>query len=152
LAKSPKVLILNGPNLNMLGVREPAIYGRDTLADIGRMCVKRAKELGFALDFRQSNLEGELVTWIQEARAGASGIIINPGAYGHTSIALLDALQIAEKPAIEVHLSNIHRREAFRHQTYTSQAVIGVVCGFGARGYVLALEAMADLISKKVRS
>ncbi len=152
MAKSPKVLILNGPNLNMLGIREPAIYGRDTLADIGKMCTQRAKELGFTLDFRQSNLEGELVTWIQEARDGASGIIINPGAYGHTSIALLDALQVAEKPAIEVHLSNIHRREAFRHHTYTSQAAIGVICGFGARGYVLALEAMADLISKKVRS
>jgi 3-dehydroquinate dehydratase II len=152
LAKSPKILILNGPNLNMLGVREPTIYGRDTLADVERMCSRRAEELGLAIDFRQSNLEGELVTWIQEARDGAAGIVINPGAYGHTSIALLDALQLAEKPTIEVHLSNIHRREAFRHHTYTSQAAVGVICGFGARGYVLALEAMPELISKKVRS
>ncbi|MGH6894393.1 MAG: type II 3-dehydroquinate dehydratase [Dongiaceae bacterium] len=152
MAKSPKVLILNGPNLNMLGVREPAIYGRDSLSDISRMCARRAKELGLAVDFRQSNLEGELATWIQEARGGAAGIIINPGAYGHTSIALLDALQIAETPVIEVHLSNIHRREAFRHHTYTSQAATGVICGLGAHGYVLALEAMAGLISKKVRS
>lgn len=152
MAKSPKILILNGPNLNMLGVREPAIYGRDTLSDVEKMCSRRAEELGLAIDFRQSNLEGELVTWIQEARDGAAGIIINPGAYGHTSIALLDALQIAEKPTIEVHLSNIHRREAFRHHTYTSQVAIGVICGFGAHGYVLALEAMAGSISKKVRS
>lgn len=152
MAKSPKILILNGPNLNMLGLREPAIYGRDTLSDIGRGCGRRAKELGLAVDFRQSNQEGELVTWIQEARSEAAGIIINPGAYGHTSIALLDALQIAEKPVIEVHLSNIQRREAFRHHTYTSQAATGVICGLGAHGYVLALEAMADLISKKDRS
>jgi 3-dehydroquinate dehydratase-2 len=152
LAKSPKVLILNGPNLNMLGVRETAIYGSDTLADIERMCARHAKELGLAVDFRQSNIEGELVTWIQEARTGADGIVINPGAYGHTSIALLDALRLADKPSIELHLSNIHRREAFRHHTYTSQAATGVICGFGAHGYVLALEAMADLINKKDRA
>lgn len=135
----------------MLGVREPEIYGRDTLSDISRMCARRAKELGLTVDFRQSNLEGELVTWIQEARGGAVGIVINPGAYGHTSIALLDALQIAGKPVIEVHLSNIHRREAFRHHTHTSQAAIGVICGLGAHGYVLALEGIADLINKKDR-
>lgn len=152
LAKSPKILILNGPNLNMLGVRETVIYGSDTLADIERMCASRAKELTLAVDFRQSNMEGELVTWIQEARSGADGIIINPGAYGHTSIALLDALRIADRPVIELHLSNIHRREAFRHHTYTSQAATGIICGFGARGYVLALEAMAELISKKDRA
>jgi 3-dehydroquinate dehydratase-2 len=145
-------LILNGPNLNMLGVREPSIYGRDSLDDIAKMCARRAKELGLAVDFRQSNLEGELVTWIQQARGKAAGIVINPGAYGHTSIALLDALQIAELPAVEVHLSNIHRREEFRHHTYTSRAVTGVICGLGAQGYVLALEAMAGLIKKKDRA
>jgi 3-dehydroquinate dehydratase-2 len=149
LAKSPKILILNGPNLNMLGVRETAIYGTDTLADIERMCVRRAKELSLAVDFRQTNLEGELITWVQEARTGAAGIIINPGAYGHTSIALLDALRMANKPVIELHLSNIHRREAFRHHTYTSQAATGIICGLGAHGYVLALAAMAELISRK---
>jgi 3-dehydroquinate dehydratase-2 len=152
LAKSPKILILNGPNLNMLGVRETAIYGTETLADIERMCVRRAKELSLAVDFRQTNMEGELVTWVQEARTGSTGIIINPGAYGHTSIALLDALRMADKPVIELHLSNIHRREAFRHHTYTSQAATGIICGFGAHGYVLALDAMAKLISKKDRS
>ncbi|MEZ5830392.1 MAG: type II 3-dehydroquinate dehydratase [Dongiaceae bacterium] len=149
MAKSPKILILNGPNLNMLGVRETAIYGPHSLADIKRMCARRAKELGLALDFRQSNLEGELVTWVQEARTGAAGIIINPGAYGHTSIALLDALRMTNKPVIELHLSNIFRREAFRHHTYTSQAATSVICGLGAHGYVLAVDAMAELVSKK---
>lgn len=149
MAKSPKILILNGPNLNMLGVRETAIYGSDTLADIEKMCARRAKALGLALDFRQTNMEGELVTWTQQARTGAAGIIINPGAYGHTSIALLDALRVTGKPVIELHLSNIHRREAFRHHTYTSQAATGIICGLGAHGYVLAVEAMAELISKK---
>lgn len=136
----------------MLGVRETAIYGSQTLADIQRLCTRRAKDLRIAVDFRQSNLEGELVTWVQEARTGADGIVINPGAYGHTSIALLDALRMADKPVIELHLSNIHRREAFRHHTYTSQAATGVICGLGAHGYVLAVEAMAELISKKDRA
>lgn len=138
--------MLNGPNLNMLGVRDPAIYGRDTLADIEKMCARRAKELGLTVDFRQSNIEGELVTWMQESRGKAAGIVINPGAYGHTSIALLDALQVAELPVIEVHLSNIHRRESFRHHTYTSQAATGIICGLGAKGYLLALDAIAGLI------
>lgn len=148
MAKSPNILILNGPNLNMLGVREPSIYGRDTLSDIAKICAKRGKELGLTVDFRQSNLEGELVTWIQQARAKAAGIIINPGGYGHSSIALLDALQIAELPVIEVHLSNIHRRERFRHHTFTSKAATGVICGLGARGYALALDAIADLVKQ----
>ena len=149
LAKSPKILILNGPNLNMLGVRDPAIYGKDTLADIAKQCAQQAKKLGLAADFRQSNLEGELVTWIQQARGAAAGIVINPGGYGHTSVALLDALQVAELPVIEVHLSNIHRRERFRHHTFTSQAATGVICGLGAKGYLLALDAMAGLIGKR---
>ena len=152
MAKSPNILILNGPNLNMLGVRETAIYGSNTLADIERMCTRRGKELSLAVDFRQSNLEGELVTWVQQARTNAAGIVINPGAYGHTSIALLDALRMADKPVIELHLSNIHRREAFRHHTYTSQAATGIICGLGAHGYVLAVEAMAELTSKKDRA
>lgn len=152
MAKSPKILILNGPNLNMLGVRETAIYGSDSLADIERTCGRRAKALGISLDFRQTNHEGELVTWVQQARTAAAGIIINPGAYGHTSIALLDALRMTDKPVIELHLSNIHRRESFRHHTYTSQAATGIICGFGPHGYVLALEAMAELISRKDRA
>ena len=145
----PRALILNGPNLNMLGVREPSVYGRDTLDDIAKQCEKRAVDVGLAVDFRQSNHEGELVTWIQQARAEAAGIIINPGAYGHTSIALLDALLIAELPVIEVHLSNIFRREEFRHHTYVSQAASGVICGLGAQGYLLALEALATLLKNK---
>ena len=149
MARSPKILILNGPNLNMLGVRDPAIYGKDTLADIAKLCAQQAKKLGLTADLRQSNLEGELVTWIQQARGTAAGIVINPGGYGHSSIALLDALLVAELPVIEVHLSNIHRRESFRHHTFTSQAAVGVICGLGAKGYVLALEAMAGLIGKR---
>ena len=143
------IYILNGPNLNLLGTREPEKYGRSSLADVEKLCQATAKRFGLDIVFRQSNMEGELVTWIQEARTAANGIVINPGAYGHTSIALLDALRMADKPVIELHLSNIHRREAFRHHTYTSQAATGVICGFGAHGYVLALDAMAELISKK---
>lgn len=149
LAKSKSILVLNGPNLNMLGVRQPEVYGRDTIADIARACAAEAKALGLGVDFRQSNHEGELVTWIQEARGAKAGIIINPGAYGHTSIALLDALTLAELPVIEVHLSNIHRREPFRHQTYVSQIATGVICGLGAQGYLLALQAMANLVNPK---
>jgi 3-dehydroquinate dehydratase-2 len=149
LANLSRALILNGPNLNMLGVREPSIYGHDTLDDIAKNCGKRAGELGLEIDFRQSNHEGELVTWIQEARGTAAGIIINPGAYGHTSIALLDALLISELPVIEVHLSNIFRREEFRHHTYVSQAASGVICGLGAQGYLLALDALATILKNK---
>ena len=151
MSKQPLVLVLNGPNLNMLGVRQPAIYGRATLADIAKACKAAARDLKLALDFRQSNHEGELVDLIQAARLKANGLIINPGAYGHTSIALLDALLIAELPVIEVHLSNIHARERFRHHTYTSQAASGVICGLGADGYVLALRAMHSLLSRKGR-
>jgi 3-dehydroquinate dehydratase-2 len=143
---NPKVLILNGPNLNMLGVREPAVYGRDTLADVEKLCRKTAKTLGLAIDFRQSNLEGELVTWIQQARGRMAGIIINAGAYTHTSVALLDALSLTELPVIEVHLSNIYKREAFRHKSYISPVARGVLCGFGAHGYALALEGLACMV------
>ncbi|HEX5599006.1 MAG: type II 3-dehydroquinate dehydratase [Pseudomonadota bacterium] len=142
------VYVLNGPNLNMLGLREPAIYGAETLADVQRRVESRAAQLGLTVDFRQSNFEGELVTWVQEAREKASGIILNAGAYTHTSIALLDALNAAELPVIEVHLSNIFRRESFRHHSYISLAARGVICGFGSKGYELALDAMADILSR----
>jgi 3-dehydroquinate dehydratase-2 len=141
------IFVLNGPNLNLLGVREPSIYGAETLADVQRRTEARAKGLGLAVDFRQSNSEGELVTWIQEAREKASGIILNAGAYTHTSVAILDALGAAEKPVIELHLSNVFRRESFRHHSYVSPAAQGVICGFGPKGYELAVEAMADLLA-----
>lgn len=145
------ILVLNGPNLNLLGQREPAVYGRDTLCDIERLAASKGKALGLGVDFRQSNSEGEIVGWIQEARTTAAGIILNAGAYTHTSIAILDALQSAEVPVIEVHLSNIFRREPYRHHSYVSQAATGVICGLGAKGYELALEAMADILVKKTR-
>ncbi len=141
------IYVLNGPNLNLLGVREPAVYGRDTLADVRRKAEARAATLGLAVDFRQSNSEGELVDWIQEAREKADGIVLNAGAYSHTSIAILDALQAAEKPVIEVHLSNIFRRDSYRQHSYVSLAAAGVICGLGSKGYELALEAMADILA-----
>jgi 3-dehydroquinate dehydratase II len=139
------ILVLNGPNLNLLGVREPKTYGSETLADIEEACLERAAALDLALDFRQSNHEGQLVDWIQEARESADGIIINAGAYTHTSIAILDALRACELPIIEVHLSNIYRRESFRHRSFVSRAATGVVAGLGAKGYELAVEAIAGL-------
>jgi len=142
----PTVFVLNGPNLNLLGVRDPSIYGRDTLGDIEERCAARAAALGLELDFRQTNHEGQLVDWIQEARESADGIILNAGALTHTSVALLDALSAAELPVIEVHLSNIFRRESFRHHSYVSLAASGVICGLGAQGYELALDAIANLI------
>ncbi len=142
------ILVLNGPNLNLLGVREPETYGRDTLADIEEACLERAAELDLAVDFRQSNHEGQLVDWIQEAREAADGIVLNPGAYTHTSIAILDALRAADLPIIEVHLSNIHRRESYRRRSYVSEAAQGIICGFGGHGYLLALDAMARLIKR----
>jgi len=142
----PIVSILNGPNLNLLGVRDPSIYGRDTLGDIEERCTARAAALGLEIDFRQTNHEGQLVDWIQEARESADGIILNVGALTHTSVALFDALSAAELPVIEVHLSNIFRRESFRHHSYVSLAANGVICGLGAQGYELALDAVASLI------
>lgn len=143
------VFALNGPNLNMLGLREPSIYGAETLADVQRRTEARAAQLGLTVDFRQSNIEGELVTWIQQAREAASGIILNAGAYTHTSLALLDALNAAELPAIELHLSNVFRRESFRHHSYISLGVRGVICGFGPKGYELAIEAIADILGQQ---
>jgi 3-dehydroquinate dehydratase-2 len=145
------IYVLNGPNLNLLGQREPAIYGRDTLDDIARLAKAKAATLGLSVEFRQSNSEGELVDWIQEARTKAAGLILNAGALTHTSIALLDALQAAELPVVEVHLSNIFRREAFRQHSYVSLGASGVICGFGAKGYELALDALADILVKKTR-
>ena len=141
------IFVLNGPNLNLLGVREPAIYGAETLADVGRRTQARAQALGLAVDFRQSNHEGKLLDWIEEARESASGIILNAGALTHTSVAILDALNAAELPVIEVHLSNVFRREEFRHHSFVSPAAQGVICGFGAKGYELAIEAMASILA-----
>jgi len=146
LTDRPSILILNGPNLNMLGQREPAIYGRDTLDDIEAACKAKAAELGLDIDFRQSNREGELVEWAQVAGQWFQGIIVNAAGYTHTSVALLDALMVSGLPVIEVHLSNIFRREEFRHHSYVSRAATGVICGFGLKGYVLALDAMAKLV------
>jgi 3-dehydroquinate dehydratase II len=142
----PTIFVLNGPNLNLLGVREPSVYGSDTLADIEERCLARAAVLDLRIDFRQSNHEGQLVDWIQEARESAEGIVLNAGALTHTSVAVLDALSAAGLPVIEVHLSNIFRRERFRHHSYVSLAARGVICGLGAHGYELALEALAILI------
>ena len=147
MARTRKILILNGPNLNLLGQREPEVYGRETLADIERACAKTARTLGLEVDFRQSNREGELVDWIQQARDGHDGIVINAGAYSHTSVAILDALLAAERPVIEVHLSNLFKRESFRHHSYISQAAQGVICGLGAAGYLYALDALGRRLS-----
>ena len=138
-----QILILNGPNLNLLGQREPEIYGQTTLGDIETMCRAEAARLGLALECRQSNREGELVSWVQDAPARFAGLILNAGAYSHTSVALLDALRALSLPLIEVHLSNIYQRESFRHHSYVSQAAAGVICGFGPEGYRLALSALA---------
>lgn len=132
----------------MLGLREPEIYGKATLAEIEAACRKRAGTLGLALTFRQSNSEGELVTWVQDARGSQDGLIINAGALTHTSVALLDALKLFDAPVIELHLSNIFARENFRHKSYISRAADGVICGFGATGYELALDAMNRLLTK----
>jgi len=146
MKKTLPILVLNGPNLNMLGVREPKTYGKDTLRDLEVACQKTAKSLGLSIDCRHSNVEGELVSWIQEARRKHSGIVINAGGYSHTSVAILDALSLVEKPVIEVHITNIHAREEFRHNSLVSRAAKGVICGLGIKGYTLALQAMADLI------
>ena len=144
----PNVFVLNGPNLNMLGTREPQTYATQTLADIEKMAVAEGKTLGLEVTCKQSNIEGELVTWVQEARGTADGILINAGAYTHTSVDLLDALNAAELPAVEVHLSNIYQREAFRHHSYISPAAVGVIAGLGSQGYLLALQALARLLAR----
>jgi len=142
---SKPIYVLSGPNLNLLGAREPEIYGHQTLEDVRRLCEARASALGRTVVFRQSNHEGELIDWIQEAREKAAAVVINPAGYGHTSVAILDALKMVAIPVIECHLSNPAAREAFRHQTYVSLAATGVVSGFGAASYELAVEAAAGL-------
>ena len=139
-----RILVLNGPNLNMLGIREPKTYGTQTLADIEAMCVKIGKSLKLAVECRQSNREGELCEWIQGAYGKMDGIIINPGGYSHTSVAIRDAISAVAIPTVEVHLSNIHAREEFRHHSFISAVAVGVICGLGATGYRLALEALAE--------
>ncbi len=142
-----KILVLNGPNLNMLGMREPEVYGTITLNEIKGRVEAKAAALGLEVDFRQSNIEGELVSWIQEARGSAGAIILNAGAYSHTSVAILDALKAVGLPVVEVHLSNIFGREPFRHHSYVSLAAEGVICGLGPLGYELALEALAERLA-----
>ena len=140
-----KILILNGPNLNLLGTREPEIYGAETLAQIEDACAARAGELSLAIDCRQSNSEGDLVDWIQEGGRDFDAIILNAGGYTHTSVAILDALKGCGVPVIEVHLSNILQREEFRHHSYVSRAARGIIAGFGSHGYLLALDAARNL-------
>jgi 3-dehydroquinate dehydratase-2 len=144
------IYVLNGPNMNMLGTREPEKYGRATLADVEKLCRATAKRFGLELVFRQSNMEGELVNWIQEAHAKkAVGLVINPAGYTTTSIAIMDALLAIKLPVIEIHITNIHRRESFRHDSYVSKAAKAVVCGFGIDGYALAITGLAGLIGAK---
>ena len=142
-----RILVLNGPNLNLLGTREPEIYGQATLDEIEQACLDHAQDLEMSVDFRQSNGEGELVNWVQEAAENHHGIIINAAAYSHTSIALMDAIKSCGVPTVEVHLSNVLRRERFRHRSYVAMAVDGVITGFGARGYLLALDALAMMFA-----
>jgi 3-dehydroquinate dehydratase-2 len=139
----PRFLVLNGPNLNLLGAREPAIYGTGTLGDIEQLCHITATALGCEVDCRQSNHEGQLIDWIHEARTHFQAIVLNAGAYTHTSVALMDALKAVNVPVVEVHLSNVFQREAFRHHSYISPVALGVICGFGLDGYAMALRALA---------
>jgi 3-dehydroquinate dehydratase-2 len=148
----PLILILNGPNLNLLGSREPEIYGRESLADIEAGCHQRASLCGLRVEFRQSNHEGQLIDWLHDCRGKAAGIIINAGAYSHSSIALMDALKSIAVPIIEVHLSNIHQREAFRHHSYIAAVAKGVICGLGGLGYLMALDAMAKWLGASPNS
>ena len=147
--RSLRIYVLNGPNLNLLGSREPEIYGKATLEQIGQATAERARIFGWEAVFRQSNREGELVDWVQEARNDAVGVILNAGGYSHTSIALLDACRALEIPLVEVHLSNPYRRETFRRHSYISEAASGVICGFGAAGYLLAVDALAEMLKAR---
>jgi len=146
---SKPILILNGPNLNLLGTREPHIYGATTLAEVEAMCRRRAEKRGLTIAFHQSNSEATIIEWIHGAINGADGIIINPAAFTHTSIALLDALKMIEHPIIELHISNPHKREPFRHHSYVTQAATALICGLGVNGYPLAVDAMADLLETR---
>ncbi len=141
---TPCILILNGPNLNLLGTREPATYGHETLADISKLCADTAAEQGLAIEFRQTNHEGEVLDWIHTARGRCAGILINPAAWTHTSVAIRDALVASELPVIEVHLSNVHKREPFRHHSFVSSIAVGVICGLGSQGYRRGLQYFAQ--------
>jgi 3-dehydroquinate dehydratase-2 len=141
------ILILNGPNLNLLGTRQPEVYGHTTLANVEAMCAEKARTLAIEIDFRQSNHEGTLVDWIHEAKGKHDGIVINAGAYTHTSIALMDAIVSVELPVAEVHISNIHQRESFRHLSYISKVSVGMICGFGPYGYLMGIDALVDRLS-----
>jgi 3-dehydroquinate dehydratase II len=143
------IFILNGPNLNLLGKRQPEIYGRDTMADVEALCAKAAKAHGFSIRYHQSNREYELIDWIHEAREAGSGIVINPAALTHTSVAILDALNTFEGPVIEVHISNVHKRESFRHHSYVSLRAEGVIAGCGIQGYAFGVERVASLLKAK---
>jgi 3-dehydroquinate dehydratase-2 len=145
------VYVLNGPNLNLLGKRQPHIYGHETLADVEAECRRTAAELALEIVFHQSNREYEIIDWIHEARERAGGIVINPAAFTHTSVAILDALNACDIPIIEVHISNVHKREAFRHHSYVSTIASGVIAGFGTQGYPLALQRLARLIDDPKR-
>lgn len=142
------ILILNGPNLNLLGTRQPEVYGATTLADIETLCCETATAIGFSTEFAQSNHEGMLIDQIHAAKSSHAGIILNAGAYTHTSVALMDAIASVELPVVEVHLSNIHAREAFRHKSYIAPVALGQICGFGATGYILALHALKDHLAR----
>jgi len=148
-SKTLPIYILNGPNLNLLGEREPEVYGYTTLAQIGKMCADQASQYGLATVFHQSNREGEIVDQIQEARTSGSAVIINPAGYGHTSVAILDSLLACAIPVIEVHLSNIHRRDPFRNHSYVSKGATGIVMGLGAQGYLRAIDAVAEILKVK---
>ena len=147
-ALSKPIYVLNGPNLNLLGLRQPEIYGSETLADVVQSITALAGDLGLVVECMQSNHEGQLVDWIQQARNESAGIIINPGAYSHTSVAILDALNAYDGPVLEVHISNIHKREAFRHHSFVSGRAEGVIAGFGTEGYLLALRRMGSVLKR----
>ncbi|HGM5580529.1 TPA: type II 3-dehydroquinate dehydratase [Pseudomonas putida] len=142
------ILVLNGPNLNLLGSREPGHYGRETLADLANLCAASARELGLETEFRQTNHEGELIDWIHGARGRCAGILINPGAWTHTSVAIRDALVACDLPVIEVHLSNVYKREPFRHLSFVSAVAVGVICGLGSQGYRAALVHFQQLLQE----
>ena len=144
-----KILVLNGPNLNLLGTREPEVYGSDTLQDVEALCSEKALSLGYEADCRQSNHEGELIDWIHEARHTCQAIVINPGAFTHTSIAIMDAISGVGLPVAEVHISNVHKRESFRHHSYVSKVSLGVIAGFGIQGYLMALDGIAVHLARQ---
>ena len=144
------IYVINGPNLNLLGTREPGIYGHFTLADVEKLCRARAKELGHEIEFRQTNHEGQIIDWFHEARANkAAGVVINPAGYTTTSVAILDAILAVGLPVVEIHITNIHAREEFRHHSYISKAAKAVVCGFGIEGYALAISGLVALTEKR---